>query len=73
MTFTSTSGRIIRASLGSLLVLLGILQWKGVSPGSGAVFALFRPLAEAQARLRRERPTLAFGLFGFGYILGGFG
>lgn len=73
VTFTSTAGRSLRAGVGGLLILLAVLQWKGVSPGSGVVFALFRPLAEAQARLRRERPTLAFGLFGFGYILGGFG
>jgi hypothetical protein len=31
------------------------------------------PLEKAQARLRRERPVLGFGLFGFGYILAGFG
>lgn len=73
VTFTSTAGRIIRAGLGSLLIVLGVLQWRGTSPGSGTVFRLFRPLAELQARWRRERPTLAFGLFGFGYILGGFG
>lgn len=73
VTFTSTAGRIIRAGLGSLLVVLGVLQWRGISPGSGVIFRLFRPLAERQARWRRERPTLAFGLFGFGYILGGFG
>jgi len=73
VTFTSTAGRIIRATVGGLLILLGVLQWQGVSPGSGMVFRLFRPLAELQARWRRQRPTLAFGLFGFAYILGGFG
>jgi hypothetical protein len=30
-------------------------------------------MVEAQAQLRQERPTLAFGLFGFSYILAGFG
>lgn len=28
---------------------------------------------EGWARLREEQPTLAFGLFGFGYVLAGFG
>lgn len=73
VTFTSTAGRALRLVFGSLLVLLGVWQWRGISPGSGAVYQLVRPLMEAQARLRRERPTLAFGLFGFGYILAGFG
>lgn len=73
VTFTSTAGRTLRLVLGSLLVLLGVLQWRGVSPGSGVVYHIARPFMEAQARWRRERPTLAFGLFGFGYILAGFG
>lgn len=73
VTFASTAGRTLRLVFGSLLVLLGILQWQGVSPGSGAVYQLVKPFMEAQARWRRERPTMAFGLFGFGYILAGFG
>lgn len=73
VTFTSSPGRLLRLVVGSLLVVLGVWQWRGISPGSGAVYQLARPLMEAQARLRRERPTLAFGLFGFGYILAGFG
>lgn len=73
VTFTSTVGRLLRLVVGSLLILLGIWQWRGISPGSGAVYRLAHPLMEAQAGLRRERPTLAFGLFGFSYVLAGFG
>jgi len=73
VTFASTAGRILRSVAGSVLVLLGVFQWRGVSPGSGAVYRMARPLMAAQARLREERPTLAFGLFGFGYVLAGFG
>jgi cytochrome c biogenesis protein CcdA len=73
VTFTSTAGRLIRGVVGVLLLLLGLLQWRGVSPGSGAVYAVARPFVQAQARLRRERPSLGFGLFGFSYILAGFG
>lgn len=73
VTFASTAGRVIRLAAGSILLLLGVFQWRGVSPGSGAVYWVARPLMSAQARLRQERPTLAFGLFGFGYILAGLG
>lgn len=73
VTFASPAGRIIRLAAGSVLVLLGMFQWRGVSPGSGAVYRAAKPLIEAQARLRRDQPTLAFGLFGFGYVLAGFG
>ena len=73
VTFTSTAGRLIRGTAGALLLLLGLLQWRGISPGSDAVYAIARPLVQAQARLRRERPLLAFGLFGFSYVLAGFG
>ncbi len=73
VTFTSTAGRVIRLAAGGVLVLLGVFQWRGVSPGSGAVYRAAKPLMSAQARLRKERPTLAFGLFGFGYVLAGFG
>jgi cytochrome c biogenesis protein CcdA len=73
VTFTSTAGRLIRGGVGALLLLLGLLQWRGLVPGSSAVYAVARPFVQAQARLRRERPSLAFGLFGFSYILAGFG
>lgn len=73
VTFTSMVGRLLRLVVGGLLVLLGVWQWRGTSPGSGAVYRLVQPLMEAQAHRRRDRPTLAFGLFGFGYVLAGFG
>lgn len=73
VTFASAGGRLIRGGAGVFLLLLGLLQWQGISPGSDAVYAVARPFVEAQARLRRQRPVLAFGLFGFSYVLAGFG
>jgi cytochrome c-type biogenesis protein len=74
VTFTSEAGRLLRAGVGALLILLGLVQL-GVLPsiGFGRIERAARPLQQQQARLRSRRPTLAFGLYGFGYVLAGFG
>jgi cytochrome c biogenesis protein CcdA/copper chaperone CopZ len=73
VTFTSPAGITIRSVVGGLLVLLGLIQ-TGVLPFSlHAVSDLALPLARWQARLRRERPVAGFGVFGFAYVLAGFG
>jgi cytochrome c-type biogenesis protein len=73
VTFTSTPGRILRIAIGSLLVFLGLVQAGAVSFPFDRIAELAVPVEKAQGRLRRERPVLGFGLFGFGYILAGFG
>jgi copper chaperone CopZ/cytochrome c biogenesis protein CcdA len=71
--FGSPQALILRAVVGALLILLGLVQL-GVLPNPlHAVEALAKPLLRAQARERRRRATLGFGLFGFGYLLAGFG
>lgn len=73
VTFTSTAGIAIRVALGLLLIFLGLIQ-VGVLPLSmHTVSRLAEPLLRAQARLRRDRPVFGFGMFGFGYVLAGFG
>jgi cytochrome c biogenesis protein CcdA len=73
VTFTSTTGITVRVLVGVLLVVLGLIQ-AGVVPVSfHGVERLTRPLTEAQARLRRERPVEGFALFGFSYLLIAFG
>jgi cytochrome c biogenesis protein CcdA/copper chaperone CopZ len=73
VTFTSSAGIAIRSIVGGLLVLLGLIQ-TGVLPFSlHAVSELARPLARWQARLRRKHPAAGFGVFGFAYVLAGFG
>lgn len=73
VTFTSTPGRILRLGVGAFLIILGLIQL-GVIPFSfgGAKQAAY-PILQAQARLRKERPTLGFAILGFGYLLAGFG
>jgi len=71
--FTSTPGRILRLAVGAFLITLGLIQM-GVIPFSfGGAERAVRPILQTQARLRRDRPTLAFAVFGFGYLLAGFG
>jgi cytochrome c biogenesis protein CcdA len=72
VTFTSTAGRLIRLMVGALLIVLGLIQL-GLLPVSLSAHAVASPLMQRQARLRREQPTLGYGLFGFGYLLAGFG
>lgn len=74
VTFTSAAGRVIRAVVGALLILLGLFQL-GVLPASGfhAVSRLSGALSRAQARQRRKRAVFGFAVFGFGYLLAGFG
>jgi hypothetical protein len=68
-----TAGITIRAVVGSLLILLGLMQLNLLPVSFLAVEDAAKPLLARQARLRRDRPALAFGLFGFGYLLAGFG
>lgn len=73
VTFASTAGVVIRAVVGSLLLLLGGVQL-GVLPSPfHAVEQAVEPLLRRQARLRRRRPVVGFAAFGFGYVLAGFG
>lgn len=73
VTFTSTAGITIRTIVGLLLITLGLIQ-TGILPFSlHEVSRLARPITRSQARLRRERPVVGFTLFGFGYVLAGFG
>jgi cytochrome c biogenesis protein CcdA len=73
VTFTSTAGITIRVVVGSLLILLGLIQLNVLPVSLLAVKEAAKPLMARQARLRQERPALAFGLFGFAYLLAGFG
>lgn len=74
ITFTSTAGRTLRVAVGSVLMLLGLIQSELVPLSFHAVGdRIGRPVAEAQARLRRRRPRTGLAVFGFGYLLAGFG
>ncbi len=73
VTFTSTAGITIRAVVGALLILFGLMQLNVLPVSFYRIEEAARPLLARQAKLRRTQPRLAFGLFGFGYLLAGFG
>jgi cytochrome c biogenesis protein CcdA len=73
VTFTSMAGRSVRTIVGLVLIVLGAIQL-GVLPLSfHGASAAATPMLRRQAQLRREHPTLAFGVYGFAYLLAGFG
>ena len=73
VTFTSTAGITIRVVVGALLVSLGLIQLGVIPVSMHAVSRVAQPLLRTQARMRRERPVAGFAVFGFGYVLAGFG
>lgn len=73
VTFTSTAGIMIRVLVGLLLISLGLIQLGVIPLSMHAVSRFAQPLLRSQARLRRERPVAGFAVFGFGYVLAGFG
>lgn len=72
-TFTSTAGRLLRGMVGIILIGFGVWQLRGKSLSFGWLNRLLHPLWTEQARMRRRRSSLSYSLYGFGYILAGFG
>ena len=73
ITFTSASGRVLRVGVGIVLIVMGLVQL-------GRVRLSFSRLASLAAPIQRRRPAtgdrdrfLNHALFGFGYLVAGFG
>ena len=73
VTFTSPFGMTVRIVVGVFLVALGLIQAGLIPVSFHGVERLTHGLIEAQARLRRESPVAGFALFGFAYLIIGFG
>ena len=73
VTFTSLTGRTLRSLVGLVLIGFGFWQLRGRSLNIGWLNRALQPLWNKQAQLRRRQTTLSYGLYGFGYILAGFG
>jgi cytochrome c biogenesis protein CcdA len=72
-TFTSPTGRVLRVIVGSILIRFGFWQVQGKSLNFAWVNRSLQPLWNQQVWLRRRNNNLSYGLYGFGYILAGFG
>lgn len=75
LTFTSTLGVVTRFMVGALLIALGLIQAGVLKSGRAfrTVAGLGRPFSHVLTRLLQKNPTLAFVVYGFGYLLAGFG
>lgn len=73
VTFTSTAGRIIRAVIGALLIALGLIQLDLLAVNLRRIEPAVHGFLKRQAHVRRHHPVRGYALFGFGYLLAGFG
>lgn len=73
MVPASVTGRVLHLGVGGLLILLGLIQTNVIIPDFRILPRITRGFLHAQAVLRWEHPILGGLLFGFWYILAGFG
>ncbi len=73
VTFTSTTGRLIRAAVGVVLIFFGLVQLNRMPFEFRALEPAVHGAMRRQAAFRHEHPLPGFFLFGFGYVLAGFG
>lgn len=73
VTFDSTSGQVLRIVVGAGLVIFGLVQLGVLRVDLRRFEPATHGFLRAQAKLRRRRPFAGFVLFGFVYLLAGFG
>lgn len=74
VTFGSVPARVLRFALAAFLLALALVQLGVVRVEAfHRMDALVRPLQRRQAELRRSAPLIGYLLYGFGYVLAGFG
>lgn len=73
-TFTSPQALITRTAVGIILILLGLVQLGVISNRRfRMVEHLAKPFRHANAKQRRNTPLRGFFVYGFGYLIAGFG
>lgn len=73
VTFDSPVGVVIRATVGLMLVGLGLMQAGVLMNRIPGLKGMSSSLLRRQAALRRRNPVIGHALFGFSYVLAGFG
>jgi cytochrome c biogenesis protein CcdA len=73
VTFTSTTGSVLRITVGAALILFGLVQLNRMKINLRRFESALHGVLRNQAALRRRRPLAGFVLFGFVYLLAGFG
>lgn len=73
VTFDSPVGITLRAVVGIVLVTLGLMQAGVLTNRIPGLKGISSRLLRRQASLRRRRPVFGHALFGFSYVLAGFG
>lgn len=73
VTFTSTTGRTLRVTVGGALIIFGLIQSGRLTVNLRRFEPALHGTLRRQAELRRRRPLAGFVLFGFVYLLAGFG
>ena len=73
VTFTSSTGRALRIVVGAVLILFGLVQLNRIQVNLRRFEPALHGVLRKQATLRRQRPFAGFVLFGFVYLLAGFG
>jgi cytochrome c biogenesis protein CcdA len=73
LSFTSAAGRLLRIVVGLALIIFGFWQVQARSLNFAWLNRVLQPLWMAQSGWRYRQSVLGHGLYGFGYILAGFG
>jgi cytochrome c biogenesis protein CcdA len=72
-TFASTQGRILRAVVGLFLIVMGLAQLGKIHIPFGNLAQLAQPIDRRRAEIGDETKFTSHVLYGFGYLVAGFG
>lgn len=71
--FNTVGGRVLRCAVGAILVTSGLIQLGFISVPLWRVTRFAQPIDRRRAAIAAQHPHRAHVLYGFGFILAGFG